>query len=142
MDAGDENAAARGLITRLGRKTLEGPVITADAKHTGPAFLAEADKAGAFWLLPVKGNQPTLHRRLKTLPWNDTRLGEQNRGRGHGGAETRTLKVLTLDEGLRPELLNARQALQNRRWRRPKAARGGDRHRRTPPRRPPRRATP
>jgi predicted transposase YbfD/YdcC len=120
VDAGDENAAARDLITRLGRKTLEGTVVTADAKHTGPAFVAEAEEAGALWLLPVKGNQPTLHQRLKTLPWNDTRLGEQNRGRGHGRAETRSLKVLALDEGLRPELLNARQALRIRRWRRPK----------------------
>lgn len=57
---------------------------------------------------------------MKTLPWTDTRLGEQNRGRRHGRAETRSLKVLVLDEGLRPELLNARQALRIRRWRRPK----------------------
>ncbi|MGW1682658.1 ISAs1 family transposase [Saccharopolyspora sp. NPDC002376] len=39
---------------------------------------------------------------------------------GHGRAETRSLKVLTLDDNLRSELLGARQAVRIRRWRRPK----------------------
>lgn len=46
VDAGDENAAARALITRLGRQTLEGAVITADAKHTSTALITEAEAAG------------------------------------------------------------------------------------------------
>lgn len=70
VDAGDENTAARDLITRMGRKALAGTVITADAKHTSTAFIAEAEKIGAFWLLPIKGNRPATHRRLKTLPWH------------------------------------------------------------------------
>ncbi|MGI8307126.1 ISAs1 family transposase [Saccharopolyspora hattusasensis] len=119
VQAGDENAAARDLLARLGRKTLSGTVITADAKHTSADFAAEADKAGAFWLLPVKGNRPRLHRRLTTLPWNNARLDTHDRSRGHGRAETRSLKVLILDDDLRSESLNARQAVQVRRWRRP-----------------------
>lgn len=120
VDGGDENAAARDLLARLGRKALEGTVITADAKHTSSAFIAEAEGAGAFWLLPVKGNRPGTHQRLKTLPWNNARLDTHDRTRGHGRAETRSLKVLTLDDNLRSELLGARQAVRIRRWRRPK----------------------
>lgn len=120
VDAGDENAAARDLITRLGRKTLKGTVITADAKHTSTAFITEAKGAGAFWLLPVKGNRPATRQRLKTLPWNHTRTDTHDRTRGHGRAETRSLKVLALGDDLRPELLGARQAIRIRRWRRPK----------------------
>lgn len=120
VDAGDENAAARDLITRLGRKALEGTVITADAKHTSTAFIAETEKTGAFWLLPVKGNRPATHQRLTTLPWGHARTDTHDRTRGHGRAETRSLKVLALDEDLRSELLGARQAIRIRRWRRPK----------------------
>ncbi|QIZ38086.1 ISAs1 family transposase [Saccharopolyspora sp. ASAGF58] len=72
-----------------------------------------------MWLLPVKGNRPRLHRRLTTLPWNNARLDTHDRSRGHGRAETRSLKVLILDDDLRSESLNARQAVQVRRWRRP-----------------------
>ncbi|MEU5845313.1 ISAs1 family transposase [Saccharopolyspora shandongensis] len=60
-----------------------------------------------------------MHQQLKTLPWTRVRLGEGNRGRGHGRAETRSLKVLALDENLRTDLLGARQAIRIRRWRRP-----------------------
>lgn len=110
-DGGDENAAARDLLSRLGRKALEGKVITADAKHASSAFIAEAEAAGACWLLPVKGNRPGTHQRLKTLPWNNARLDTNDRTRGHGRAETRSLKVRTLDDNLRSELLGARQAV-------------------------------
>lgn len=123
VDAGDENAAARDLITRLGRKALEGAVITADAKHTSTAFIAEVAGAGAFWLLPVKGNRPATCQRLTTLPWNNARLDTHDRTRGHGRAETRSLKVLTLDDNLRSELLGARQAVRIHRWRRLKGKR-------------------
>ncbi|MGI8311830.1 transposase [Saccharopolyspora hattusasensis] len=61
VDAGDGNAAVRNLVARLGRKALEARVITADAKHTSSAFIAEAEAAGAFWLLPVKGNRPSTY---------------------------------------------------------------------------------
>jgi predicted transposase YbfD/YdcC len=120
VDGGDENAAARDLITRLGRKALRGTVITADAKHTSSSFIAAAGKVGAFWLLPVKGNRPATHQQLKALPWNHTRLDTHDRTRGHGRAETRSLKALALDDNLRSELLGACQAIRIRRWRRPK----------------------
>lgn len=35
VHGGNENAAARELLTRLGRQALTDTVITADAKHTG-----------------------------------------------------------------------------------------------------------
>ncbi len=119
VDAGDENAAARALLTRLGRQALQGTVITADAKHTSTALITEAEAAGAFWLLPVKGNRPATCQRLRTLPWNHSRTDTRDRTRGHGRAETRSLKVLALGDDLRPELFGARQAIRIRRWRRP-----------------------
>ncbi|MCX2729116.1 ISAs1 family transposase [Saccharopolyspora sp. NFXS83] len=120
VDAGDENTAARDSITRMGRKALAGTVITADAKHTSIAFITEAEKIGAFWQLPIEGNRPATYQRLKTLPWNQVRTDTHGRSRGHGRAKTRSLKVLVLDNDLRPELLGARQAIRIRRWRRPK----------------------
>ncbi|MGW3467633.1 hypothetical protein ACWDKQ_04010 [Saccharopolyspora sp. NPDC000995] len=60
-------------------------MITADAKHASSAFIAEVEAAGAFWLLPVKGNRPSTHQRLKTLPWNHTRIDADDRTRGADG---------------------------------------------------------
>lgn len=120
VEGGDENAAARGLITRLERKVVEGAVITADAKHVSTAFITEAEAAKTFWLLPVKGNRPSTHQRLKTLPWSHARTDTHDHSRGHGRAETRSLKVFVVDNELRPELLGARQAIRIRRWRQPK----------------------
>lgn len=112
VHAGDENTAARGLLTRLGRKALSGTVITADAQHTSTAFTAETEEIGAYWLLPAKGNRPGPHRWLTRLPWNHARADTHDRSRGHGRAETRTVKVLALDDNLRSELLGARQAVR------------------------------
>lgn len=107
VDAGDENAAARALLTRPGREALQSAVIAADAKHTSTAFITETDNAGTFWLLPVTGNRLATLQRLTTLPWNHSRTDT----RDHGRAETRSLKVLALGDDLRPELFGARQAI-------------------------------
>src|SRR5439155_14706475 len=40
-------------------------------------------------------NQPTLHDRLKGLPWADVSVGDRRRDKGHGRQETRTVKALT-----------------------------------------------
>lgn len=117
VDSGNENAATRTLLTQLGAGVLSGAVVTADAKHTGTAFTHLAEAAGACWLLPIKGNQSGLHARLRGLPWSQAATSTHDRSRGHGRAETRGLKILTLDADLRTGLLGARQAIRIRRWR-------------------------
>lgn len=116
VNAGDENAAARDLITRLGRQALARTVITADAKHTSTAFIIETEAAGVFWLF---AKRPATRQRLTTLPWHHAQADADDRNWGHRRAETRSLKILALDNGLRPDLMHAWQAIRLRRRRRP-----------------------
>lgn len=109
LGAGDENAVARGLITRLGRKALEGTMITADAKHTSTAFITEADNAGALSAVAGQRQQTRYAPAAETpLPFTHARTDTHDRTHGHGRADTRSLKVLALGDDLRPELLGAR----------------------------------
>lgn len=75
-------------------------VITADAMHAQTAHADYLHARGAHLLVTVKGNQPTLHARLKALPWTDVPVGHTATGRGHGRIEKRTLKVVTVAAGL------------------------------------------
>ncbi|MEV6349917.1 ISAs1 family transposase [Actinoplanes sp. NPDC051851] len=43
-----------------------------------------------------KGNQPTLHAQLKTLPWAQIPVGDRTHDHGHGRKETRTINAVTL----------------------------------------------
>ncbi|MFF0628822.1 transposase [Streptomyces sp. NPDC004296] len=50
---------------------LTGVTVTADALHTQRAHARLlVDEKKAHYLLVVKANQPELHRRLRSLPWN------------------------------------------------------------------------
>lgn len=69
--------------------------ITADALHTQREHATYLRSRGAHYLLTVKGNQPTLHRRIAALPWAQVPL-TRARQRGHGRAESHTCQVLTL----------------------------------------------
>lgn len=75
---------------------LHGLLFVADAMHTQTSHANEIAKRGAHLLIPVKGNQPTLHTQMKTLPWAQIPVGHQSRDRGHGRRETRTVKAVTL----------------------------------------------
>ncbi|WP_245673773.1 hypothetical protein [Actinoplanes rectilineatus] len=44
----------------------------------------------------MKGNQPTLFKQLKQLPWAQIPVGDRTRDRGHGRRETRTVKAVTV----------------------------------------------
>ena len=78
---------------------LAGTVITADALHTqrGHAtFLVE--EKNAHYLLTVKKNQPSLHERLRTMPWSRATVIHYDRSAGHGRKDTRVLTVLTVHD--------------------------------------------
>ena len=48
---------------------------------------------GAHYLLIVKGNQPTLHRQLRDLPWAQVPAVDPTHHHGHGRVESRTVKL-------------------------------------------------
>src|SRR6266550_3392242 len=67
-------------------------VIVADALHTQTSHARAVAARGAHLMVTVKANQPTLLRRLRTLPWAQVSVGARTRERGHGRRETRTRK--------------------------------------------------
>ncbi|MFF6980269.1 ISAs1 family transposase [Streptomyces sp. NPDC008343] len=78
---------------------LAGTVVTADALHTQrdhALFLVEVKKT--HYAFTVKKNQPTLHERLRTLPWERATAKFYDRSQGHGRRETRVVQVLTIDD--------------------------------------------
>ncbi|MFI1184499.1 ISAs1 family transposase [Streptomyces sp. NPDC020799] len=77
---------------------LTGVVVTADALHTQrdhAVFLVEVKRA--HYAFTVKKNRPTLHERLRTLPWKEPTAKFYDRTVGHGRRETRVVQVLTVD---------------------------------------------
>lgn len=94
---------------------LSDVVITADALHTQHAHARQIIDSGGHYLFIVKGNQPTLHRRLKALPWRQALLNDRTDEHGHGRREIRRMKLCTV----RPDLPfpHAAQAIQVKRRR-------------------------
>jgi predicted transposase YbfD/YdcC len=80
---------------------LTGAVITADALHTqrehANFLVTEKD---AHYILVVKKNQPSLYSQLKDLPWRKIPIMHAENDHGHGRDERRTIKIVTLAEGL------------------------------------------
>jgi predicted transposase YbfD/YdcC len=94
---GGEVAAAKGLAAALDeRGLLAGSVITVDAGFTARELAADLRCRGAHWILRIKGNQKTLHTRLKALPWAAVPEAARVRSVGHGRVETRTIRVIDL----------------------------------------------
>jgi predicted transposase YbfD/YdcC len=97
-----------GLLDQI--TDLRGAVITADALHAQREHATYLHKRGAHYLLAVKGNQPGLHRQLRSLPWKDVPAGHSQTGRAHGRIEKRTVKAVTVTAGL--HFPHAAQAIQ------------------------------
>jgi predicted transposase YbfD/YdcC len=76
--------------------TLAGVLFIADALHTQTGHADEVTARQAHLLVQVKGNQPTLFKQLKSLPWAQIPVGDRTRDRGHGRRETRTVKAVTV----------------------------------------------
>src|SRR4051795_11115805 len=94
---GGEVAAAKALAVALDeRGLLADSVITVDAGFTARALAADLRVRGAHWILRIKGNQKTLHSRLKALPWAQVPEAARVRSVGHGRVETRTIRVIDL----------------------------------------------
>ena len=99
----------------LGSLDLDGAVVTFDALHTVRANLDWlVSQKNAQYIAVVKRNQPLLHAQVRALPWRQVPAGSVTRERGHGRAETRTLKAAHVS-GL--DFPHARQAIKITRWR-------------------------
>jgi predicted transposase YbfD/YdcC len=99
----------------LGPVDLGGAVVTFDALHTVRANLDWlVSKKNAQYVAVVKHNQPLLHAQVRALPWRQVPAGSTTREKGHGRAETRTLKAAHVS-GL--DFPHARQAIKITRWR-------------------------
>src|SRR4051794_6903908 len=113
---GGEVAAARALFAALDeRGLLTDSVITVDAGFTARGLATDLHSRGAHWILRIKGNQKSLHQRLKALPWADVPEAARVRSVGHGRVETRTVRVIDLtgsSDGHGEFFPHARQALK------------------------------
>lgn len=98
------------LLDQLEDADVAGAVFTMDALHAQRGHaLYLVDQRHAHYLIPIKDNQPNLHRQLKALPWRDVPVLHHSRGRGHGREEERLIQVVTVNGLLFP---HARQVLR------------------------------
>jgi predicted transposase YbfD/YdcC len=78
--------------TLLGHLDLDGAVVTLDAMHTQTDTATTITGAGGDYVFTVKANMPTLHQKLKELPWNDMPAYTATSA-GRGRRITRTIKT-------------------------------------------------
>ena len=79
---------------------IAGAVITADALHCQRDTAEYITGRGAHYILTVKDNQPTLRKKLKSLPWKQIPVLDRKTEHGHGRTTTRTLKAAEIAEGI------------------------------------------
>jgi predicted transposase YbfD/YdcC len=79
---------------------IAGAVITADALHCQRDTAEYITGRGAHYILTVKDNQPTLRKKLKSLPWKQIPVLDRKTEHGHGRNTTRTLKAAEIAEGI------------------------------------------
>jgi predicted transposase YbfD/YdcC len=72
---------------------LRNMVISADMMHTQREHARYLHKRGAYFVLPVGGNQPGLFNQLDSLDWKEVPVGWITYDRGHGRQEIRTIQV-------------------------------------------------
>ena len=115
LEVGDGHNETSHFTELLEPLDLAGAVVTSDALHTVRANLdwLVTDKK-AHYIAIVKRNQPLLHAQVRALPWRQVPAGAPAREKGHGRAETRTIKAAHVS-GL--DFPHARQALKITRWR-------------------------
>ena len=115
LEVGDGHNETSHFTELLGPVDLDGAVVTFDALHTVRANLDWlVSEKNAQYIAVVKRNQPLLHAQVRALPWRQVPAGSATREKGHGRAETRTLKAAHVS-GL--DFPHARQAIKITRWR-------------------------
>jgi predicted transposase YbfD/YdcC len=85
----NEIPAVRTLLEHL---DLDGAVVTLDAMHTQTDTAETITGAGGDYVFTVKANMPTLHHKLKELPWKDM-PAYTTKTLGRGRQITRTIKT-------------------------------------------------
>ena len=116
LEVGVKHNETSHFTELLGPVDLDGAVVTFDALHTVRANLnwLVTDKNAHYIAIIVKRNQPLLHAQIRALPWRQVPGGGCAREKGHGRAETRTLKAAHVS---RLDFPHARQAIKITRWR-------------------------
>ncbi|MFL1376801.1 ISAs1 family transposase [Nocardiopsis protaetiae] len=85
------------LAVLLNGLDLAGVMVTADALHTQNDTATHlVEELHTDYVLGVKRNQKTLFSQVKALPWAQAPTLGTTRDRGHGRAETRTVKAIDL----------------------------------------------
>lgn len=98
------------LRTLLDDIDITGAIITADALHCQRETAQAIVNHSGNYILTVKANQPTLHKRLKALPWKQVPVCDRNTEHGHGRTTKRTLKACEVAAGI--DFPHAVQVLQ------------------------------
>ena len=107
----NEIPALRDLLEPPG---LDGAVITADAMHTQTGTAQWITRRGGHYLLTPLGNQKTLRKTLKALPWKSV-PSVSSVDTGHGRRVRRTAKAIEAPAWV--DLPAAAQVVQLRRTR-------------------------
>ena len=89
-DKSNEIPALRELLKPL---DLDGVVVSADAMHTQVDTAEWIRDQGGHYVLTVKGNQKTLRKMLKALPWKSV-PSVSSVDTGHGRRVRRTVKAV------------------------------------------------
>ena len=98
--------------TLLGLLDLDGAVVTLDAMHTQTDTATAITGAGGDYVFTVKANMPTLHQKLKQLPWKDM-PAYTARTTDRGRRITRTIKIADVPDWI--DFPGAAQVAQLRR---------------------------
>ncbi|MGP5254619.1 ISAs1 family transposase [Glutamicibacter ardleyensis] len=86
------------LMDRI--ENLSGVVVTADALHTQVCHANYLNERGAYFILTVKGNQPTHLAKLEAIPWKRVPVRDKTTGTANGREIIRIVKCATLAEGI------------------------------------------
>jgi predicted transposase YbfD/YdcC len=91
-----EAPVARELIEKVA-PNLENGYFSADAGIACREFATTIDQSNHDFLAIIKGNAGKIHDEMKFLPWQDAQSWFSAE-KGHGRRETRTTRILRLDE--------------------------------------------
>ena len=84
----------RDLLDKIPAGDLKDAVISADQMHTQRKHVQKIEKAGAYFLFTIGGNQEKLFDAADALPWRAIAGESWTVDRGHGRIDVRTIKTL------------------------------------------------